>query len=95
MNQKHKTPGAVRVKLTLTTRDHEEFDAKWVYLGFKLQAISQTDGRVVVSVNGMPEFVHGGGMKRAQAEAAVIEELTARLKQKPELFDTLICGEDL
>lgn len=86
-------PETVDVRLRLKTRDHEEFDAQWVYLGFELQATTRAQQQVVVSVNGMPEFVHGGGMGRAQAEQAALKELVIRLKQKPELFDELICAE--
>lgn len=84
----------VDVSLKLVTRDHREFDADWVYLGFELNAVAQTDGQVVLRVNGMPEFVHGGGMKPAQAHQAVIVELAARLKKDQTIFSGLVCGED-
>ena len=86
---------AVDVHLTLKARDHEEFDAQWVDLGFELNATTRTDGQVVASVNGMPEFVHGGGMSKAQAEQAALTELRSRLDAKVEIFDELICAESL
>jgi hypothetical protein len=86
-------PETVDVQLRLKTRDHEEFDAQWVYLGFELKATTRAQRQVVASVNGMPEFAHGGGLGKAQAEQAVLKELGVRLKQKPELFDELVCAE--
>ena len=84
----------VEVDLHLATRDHDEFGAKWVYLGFELKAISKSDDRVGFSINGMPEFVHGGGMKQAQAEAAVVQELGSKLSGDSQLFDAIVCSED-
>ena len=87
-----KSPSIVNVQLKLKTRAHEEFGAKWLYVGFQLQATTR-DEQVVASINGMPEFVHGGGMNKAQAEQAALTELAKRLKQKSDLFDELICAE--
>jgi hypothetical protein len=87
-----KSSTTVTVKLKLKTRAHEEFGAKWLYVGFQLQATTR-DEQVVASINGMPEFVHGGGMNEAQAEQAALSELEKRLKQKSDLFDALICAE--
>ena len=84
----------VKVELNLATRNHDEFGAKWVYLGFELKAVSKSDDRVVFSINGMPEFVHGGGMKQAQAEAAVVKELGSKLSGDSQLFDAIVCSED-
>ena len=86
-------PETVDVRLILKTRDHEEFNAQWIYIGFELQATTRAQRQVVASVNGMPEFVHGGGLGRAQAEQAALKELSLRLKNKPELFGELICAE--
>ena len=83
----------VKVELNLATRNHNEFGAKWVYLGFELKAVSKSDDRVVFSINGMPEFVHGGGMK-AQAESAVVKELSSKLSGDSRLFDAIVCSED-
>ena len=85
----------VDVQLTLATRDHKEFGAHWVYLGFELRAVAQSDGQVVFNVSEMPEFVHGGGMTPAQAQQAVVSELKSRIKQKKKVFDSLVCVEDI
>ena len=85
----------VDVELSLVTRDHREFGAHWVYLGFDLKATANSDGRVVFNVNGMPEYVHGGGMKPAQAQQAVVSEFAARIKENRAFFESLVCVEDI
>ena len=85
----------VDVHLHLATRKHREFGAHWLYLGFELKGVSRSDNQVVFSINGMPEFVHGGGMKPQQAQQAVITEFEARLKKDKTLLKSLVCVESI
>lgn len=80
------------VTVRLTSRDHEERDLKWRYLGMEVQVVDARNGRSVMQFVGMPDLVHGGGPTWARADEATARRLKKKLRTKGEgAFGQITC----
>lgn len=80
------------VTVRLTSRDHEERNLKWRYLGMEVQVVDARNGRAVMQFVGMPDLVHGGGPTWARADEATARRLKKKLRTKGEhAFGQITC----
>ncbi len=83
---------AADVVVRLRTRDHEERDVRWRYVGLEVVATDARGGKPVLRWSGLPEIAHGGGRTWPQADQAVARRLREVLGAKAApAFEAITC----
>jgi hypothetical protein len=83
---------AADVVLRLRTRDHDERDLHWRYVGLEVVATDARNGKPLLRWSGLPEIAHGGGRTWPQADQAVARRLREVLGAKAApFFEAITC----